>query len=180
MIRKMMMMWVAITWTAVAFAQNLVPLDDSSSVTFVIKNLGINVKGSFTGLGGTIRFDPAQPENSVFDVFVDAATVNTGNRKRDEHLQQADFFDVKNFPHIKFVSTKVSPGKKAGTFFMEGTLTIKSISLPISFPFSVEPVAGGYRMEGGFGTRRKPYGVGRTSTIANKLSVSLQVLALKA
>ena len=180
MIRKMMMIWVAITWAAVANAQKLVPVDDSSSVAFTIKNLGVKVKGNFTGLGGAIHFDPAHPESSSFDVYVDAATVNTGNRKRDEHLQQAVFFDVKNFPHIKFVSTKITPGRKAGTFFMEGTLTIKSISLPVAFPFTAVATEEGYKLKGGFGMRRKPYGVGRTSTISNKLTVALDVLAKRA
>ncbi len=180
MVRKIVVLLTGIVWFTVVHAQTYVPVNDSSSVNFSIKNLGIKVKGSFTGLQGTIGFDPIQPEKSVFEVLIDAASVNTGNEKRDAHLRQEVFLDVKNYPHIKFVSTKVAAGRKAGTFFMEGTLTIKGISLPISFPFTVTPTTDGYWMEGKVGMRRKPFAVGRTSTVSDKLTVYLRVLTKSA
>jgi len=179
MVRKIVALLTGIVWFTVVHAQTYVPVSDSSRIDFSIKNLGIKVKGSFTRLQGTIAFDPVQPEKSTFEVLVDAASVNTGNEKRDDHLRQEVFLDVKNYPHIKFVSTKVTAGRKAGTFFMEGTLTIKGISLPLSFPFTVTPTTDGYWMEGKFGTRRKPFTVGRTSTISDKLTVFLKVLTKK-
>ncbi|WP_315815827.1 hypothetical protein [Paraflavitalea speifideaquila] len=60
---------------------------------------------------------------------------------------------------------------------MEGTLTIKGISLPLSFPFSVIPTTDGYWLEGKLGMRRKPFTVGRTSTVSDKLTVFVRVLA---
>lgn len=180
MIRKMTALLAGIVWFTVSYSQSYVPVDDSSRVSFSIKNLGVKVKGTFTGLQGTITFDPTRPENSIFDVQLEAASVNTGNHKRDEHLRQEDFFDCKNYPQIRFVSTKVTPGKKAGTFFMEGILTIKKISLPLSFPFTVIPTTDGYWLEGRPGLRRKLFAVGKTSTISDKLTVWLKVLARKA
>ena len=179
MIRKIVALVAGIVCVIAAQAQSYSPVDDSSKVSFTIKNLGINVKGSFTGLQGHITFDAAHPENSSFDVYIDAASINTGNNARDNHLREEVFLDVQNHPHIKFVSVKVEPGKKAGTFFMQGTLTIKGISLPLSFPFTVTPTTDGYWLEGDFDTRRKPYRVGRTSTISDKLTVSLRVLVKK-
>ena len=55
------------------------PTDKGSAVRFKIKNLGFSVNGSFTGLQGNIQFDPAHPDQSSFDVTVDAASVNTDN-----------------------------------------------------------------------------------------------------
>lgn len=180
MISRTVALLTGIVWMAAVNAQSYVPVDDSSRIAFSIKNLGVKVKGSFTGLKGSIIFDPAHPEKSAFDVSVDPASVNTGNPKRDEHLCREAFFDCKKFPQIKFVSVKVTPGHKAGTFFMEGTLTIKGLSLPLAFPFTAIPTSGGYWLEGKFGMRRKPFGVGKTSTISNKLTVFLKVLAKKA
>lgn len=180
MIRKIVALLAGIVCFTVVHSQTYVPLDDSSRITFSIKNLGIKVNGSFSGLQGTITFDPNQPENSRFNVEIDAVSVNTGNAKRDEHLRQEDFFDVKNYPKIKFVSTKVTAGGRAGTFFMEGILTIKDRSLPLSFPFTIIPTTDGYRMEGTAGLRRRPFTVGKTSTISDKLTVSLNVLAKRA
>lgn len=170
----------AMIMAIVAVGQTYVPVADSSAITFTIKNLGVNVKGSFSGPAGTIRFDPHHPETSHFEVHVAAATINTGNKKRDDHLREAAFFDVEHHPLIRFVSNKVAAGKKAGTFFMEGTLTIRSISLPLSIPFTAVPTSDGFVLEGAFDTRRKPYGVGKTSTISDKLQVQLRVLIRKA
>lgn len=166
--------------TLAAVGQTYVPVADSSAITFTIKNLGVKVSGSFSGPAGTIRFDPHHPETSSFEVHVEAATINTGNKKRDEHLREAAFFDVQNHPVIRFVSNKVKPGNKAGTFFIEGTLTIRSISLPLSIPFTAVPTSDGFRLEGAFDMRRKPYSVGKTSTISDKLQVQLRVLIRKA
>ena len=178
--KKMKGVLVMVFMALGAAGQHYVPVPDSSAITFTIKNLGVNVRGSFAGPAGTIRFDPQHPEMSTFDVQVEAATINTGNQKRDEHLREAAFFDVQNHPVIRFVSNKVTAGKKAGTFFIEGTLTIRSISLPVAIPFTAVPTNGGFRMEGAFGMRRKPYGVGKTSTMSDKLEVQLRVLIRQA
>ncbi|WP_315815828.1 YceI family protein [Paraflavitalea speifideaquila] len=88
------MLLIGIIWCTIVQAQSYIPVNDSCQISFTIKNLGIKVKGSFTGLQGIIQFDPAQPENSAFDVQLDAASVNTGNHKRDEHLRQPVFWIV--------------------------------------------------------------------------------------
>lgn len=177
--KKITVLLAAIVLVTGVYAQQYAPVTESSTVGFAIKNLGFNVHGSFSGLKGRISFDPAHPEHSSFDMVLDANTVNTDNNMRDNHLRSEDFFDVKNYPQITFVSTKVAKGSKAGTFFMEGNLTIKKISQPISFPFTVTPTNDGYRMEGEFETKRKPFTVGKSSTISDKLTVSLNVLARK-
>jgi polyisoprenoid-binding protein YceI len=177
--KKFAAVLIAMICGVVSYAQHYVPVDDSSQVAFTIKNLGFNVHGHFSGLHGKINFDPGHPEQSVFEVSVKAETVNTDNNMRDNHLRSDDFFDVKNHPLITFVSTKVIH-RKAGTFFMEGTLTMKNISQPISFPFTVTPTTDGFRMQGEFETRRKPFTIGKSSTISDKLTVSLNVLVRKA
>src|SRR4051812_2754188 len=63
------------------------PVNDGSSVQFKIKNFGIDVGGSLTGLQGKIKFDINKPAESNFDITVDAATVNTKNELRDNHLK---------------------------------------------------------------------------------------------
>ena len=73
-------------------AQQYTPADAGSSVKFVIKNFGLNVDGSFMGLQGKITFNRDNLAASVFNVSVDAATVNTGNGKRDTHLKKEEYF----------------------------------------------------------------------------------------
>jgi polyisoprenoid-binding protein YceI len=156
------------------------PVEQGSSLNFSIKNLGFGVDGSFSGFGGIINFDPQNPANSSFDVFINATTVNTDNGLRDEHLKGDSFFDVKNYPRIRLASAKVAATNKNGTYLLTGQLTIKGKSKPISFPFTATPAADGYLFKGTFKMNRKDFGVGGTSTVADELQVTINVTAKKA
>ena len=154
------------------------PTDNGSSLNFTIKNFGIGVDGKFTGLQGDITFDQANPATAIFDVSIDAASVNTDNSLRDHHLKDESYFDVKNYPRIHFVSTKITGGKN-GAFVITGNLTIKKTTKVISFPFSATTSNDGYLFKGSFNINRKDYDVGGTSTISNELEVSLNIAAKK-
>ena len=85
----------------------LTPVDADSKVHFVIKNFGIKTGGDFTGLKGNIKFAPENLAASSFDVTVDANTIDTDNDSRDDHLRQAEYFDVATYKTIQFKSTRV-------------------------------------------------------------------------
>jgi polyisoprenoid-binding protein YceI len=161
------------------FAQQYTPTDQGSSITFKIKNFGFNVDGSFTGLKGKIGFDPEHLNDASFDVTVDADKINTGIESRDEHLRKESYFDVKNYPLIRFVSTGVTAAGKKGSFIISGKLTIKDHTKDISFPFMATPMGNDYIFSGGFTINRKDFGIGGSSTISNSLNLSLTVLAKK-
>lgn len=154
------------------------PIDQGSSLQFTIKNFGFDVSGKFTGLQGDIKFDPQNQANDSFDVTIDAATINTDNSLRDGHLRGEAYFDVKNFPRIHFVSTKVVSSKN-GIYVISGKLSIKKQTRVITFPFTATPSGEGYQFKGSFKINRKDFDVGGTSTIANELEVSLDILAKK-
>ncbi|MBS1947868.1 MAG: YceI family protein [Bacteroidetes bacterium] len=160
-------------------AQTYIPVDESSTVKFSVKNFGFEVEGSFKGLQGTIEFDPAKYTGAKFEVSIDASTVNTDNGMRDDHLRDNSYFDVKNHPRISFVSTKVTASNRSGTLFMFGTLDIKGIKKEISFPFTAAPVDGGFLFKGEFKINRRDFDVGGASTIANSVTIFLNVVAKK-
>jgi polyisoprenoid-binding protein YceI len=160
-------------------AQTFAPVDSASEVKFRIKNLGFNTTGSFSGLAGVISFNPDNPDGCSFDVHIEANTVNTGVNMRDDHLRADDFFDVKNHPQIRFVSVKVSNNKKNGTLFVSGKLTMKGVTKDISFPFTAQPVENGYLFNGEFTINRKDFKVSGGSTVSDKLTVLLKVVARK-
>ena len=155
----------------------LKPVNQESSVQFKIKNFGFSVTGSFTGLEGTIQFDPADIAHAYFSVNIDANTVNTGNNMRDDHLRNDTYFDVKKYPRISFVSTKVTPSSKKGVLFIFGKLTIKDQVKDISFPFTAETSDNGYLFKGTFNINRKDFGIGGASIISDNLDVVLSILA---
>jgi len=155
------------------------PIDKGSMLQFNIKNLGFGVSGKFTGFKGSINFDAQSPANGSFDVTIDAGTVNTDNSLRDSHLRDASYFDVQKYPVIRFVSSKINPAGKTGTFNISGKLTIKDVTRDISFPFTATTLSDGYIFKGSFKINRKDFGVGGTSTISNELEVLLDVVAVK-
>jgi polyisoprenoid-binding protein YceI len=160
-------------------AHRFIPADNGSNITFQIKNLGINSTGSFSGLKGRIVFDPQNPATASFDVSVDASTINTDNDMRDSHLKNADYFDVSNYPQIRFVSTAITPSGKNGRYTITGKLTIKNTTKELSWPFIAVPMGNDFIFSGTFQINRKDFGVGGSSTISNSLTVSLSVLAKK-
>lgn len=154
------------------------PVDEGSSVHFVIKNFAIKTGGDFSGLKGTIRFDPEKYSSSSFDVTVDASTIDTDNSSRDGHLKKEEYFDVDTYKTIQFKSTKVVKSTTEGRFFIYGNLTIKGVTKAVEFGFGATPKNGGYVFEGSFNINRRDFGVGGSSiSMSDNLIVMLSVYA---
>ena len=103
-----------------------------TTVEFVIRNLWYNVRGSFRVVNGEIVLDEEDISRSSVTATIKAKSVETGNNKRDAHLLLRDFFDVENFPEIEFRSTSVRRGRDRDSLEVDGTLTVKDKSVPIS------------------------------------------------
>jgi polyisoprenoid-binding protein YceI len=105
---------------------------DHSSFQFKIRHLTVsNVKGDFSKAKGVVTIDEKDLTQLKVEVTIDAASVNTGHAKRDEHLRGPDFFDVTKYPTITFVSKKVM---KADTNRLKviGDLTLRGVTREIS------------------------------------------------
>jgi len=86
------------------------------------------VRASLSGATGELDFDPARPEAARIRLAIPAASVSTGDEKRDGHLRSPDFLDVERFPQITFESTSVR--KDADGYVVRGDLTIRGTTLP--------------------------------------------------
>jgi polyisoprenoid-binding protein YceI len=155
------------------------PVDQGSAVKFSVNNFGFAVGGMFTGLRGSIAFDPQHAADGSFDVTIDASTVNTDNSLRDSHLKNDGYFDVANYPRIQLISSLLAAGDKKGEFVFTGHLTMKGKTKAVSFPFTVVPDEGGFIFKGSFTINRKDFGIGGTSTISNEVKVELNVAVVK-
>ena len=66
-----------------------------SHAEFKVKHMMIsNVKGSFSGLSGTLSEDTNDKTLSTIETSIDVNSVSTGDSQRDAHLKSADFFDA--------------------------------------------------------------------------------------
>ncbi|HEY7874436.1 MAG TPA: YceI family protein [Actinomycetota bacterium] len=111
-----------------------------SSLDFVAKHLMVTkVRGTFGEFSGTITIGDT-PEASSAEAVIQAASLTTGDEKRDGHLHSPDFLDVENHPEITFKTTKVesrSPGEGTVT----GDLTINGITKPVTLHATFEGLA---------------------------------------
>ncbi|WP_372681988.1 YceI family protein [Desulfosarcina sp.] len=106
-----------------------------SGIYFGIDHIYSTVRGYFEGFKGTVMFSPDDLAGSRFDFEVDVKSINTGNTKRDGHLNSADFFDSKQFPTMSFKSTAVKHVKD-NQYLVEGKMTVKDVSEAVSVPFT--------------------------------------------
>jgi polyisoprenoid-binding protein YceI len=101
-----------------------------SSVTITARHLMVSkVRGNLTDFEGTIHVGE-RPEDSWVEVSIDAASVNTANPQRDEHMRSPDFLDVGNFPKIEFRSTKTELSGDS-TLRVTGDLTVRGVTKPV-------------------------------------------------
>ena len=108
-----------------------------SSIGFQIRHMGVsNVRGSITGVKGTVTLNEKDITKSSVDATVETATVTTSQDARDKHLKSPDFFDVEKYPQITFKSTSLT--NSGGKLLLTGDLTLtgttKSITLEVDGP----------------------------------------------
>jgi polyisoprenoid-binding protein YceI len=98
-----------------------------SAVHFTVRHLVVSkVRGVFGKFSGTIDLDTDNIENSSVAVQIDAASIDTREPKRDDHLRSADFFEVEKFPTLDFKSTSVK--KQGDDLAVTGDLTIHGVT----------------------------------------------------
>jgi len=85
------------------------------------------VRGEFTGVTGSVIYDPKDPTRDSVEATVDCSTVNTGVAKRDAQMKTADFFDVAHYPVMKFKSKRFEKAGE-GKLKITGDLTINAIT----------------------------------------------------
>jgi polyisoprenoid-binding protein YceI len=123
-----------------AQAGDVFKIDPShSTIAFKVRHMLGTAKGSFSKFNGTIVVDREHPEQSSVTVTIDAASIDTGIVKRDEHLR-GELFNVAKYPEITFKSRRVkqtgaSTGEIAGDLTMHGatraiTLNVQLLSNP--------------------------------------------------
>ena len=139
-------------------------IDASHSVVeFVVRHLGLaKVRGRFNEFEGSITVAEDIADSKV-DVTIQAASIDTRDSGRDEHLRSPDFLDSPNNPTLEFHSTAVR--QEGNSWFVDGDLTVagqtRPVSLEVEFEGSAVDPWGGTRIGFSAGTKlnREDFGL---------------------
>ena len=102
-----------------------------SQIQFIARHMMVSkVRGFFREFSGTLLIAEV-PEESQVEVTIRAATIDTGDATRDEHLRAPDFLDVERSPDITYRSTEIRPGA-GDKWDVAGLLTIKGVTREVS------------------------------------------------
>jgi polyisoprenoid-binding protein YceI len=163
-----------------------------SRVGFSVKHLGIaTVRGTFQAFEGTLEIGEDLTSARAYGK-VKTASVHTNETGRDEHLRNADFFDVENYPEITFESTSIEAIDEDSLKII-GNLTIKDTTNEVELlaelggtevdPWGNDRVgleAVGKISRGDFGIKfNMALGSGNMA-VGDKVTLSLDISAVKA
>lgn len=151
--------------------------------------LPLTVTGRFADVSGTIAVDERDPATAEAEVIIDAASVQSGNARRDKHLHSADFFDVERHPRLTFRSRRVTAiDREAGRYRITGDLTVRGVTREVTLDatYTPAPIGAGDRRAAltlAGALNRRDFGLGWTRphiNVADELTVALAVEALPA
>jgi polyisoprenoid-binding protein YceI len=136
--KKSVLVLLAFLYAGFIFgADTYSPDPNHSSVTFTVTHLLISkVSGKFKDFTATAVYDPNDVSKSSLTGTIKTASITTDQETRDNDLKtNPGFFEVEKYPEITFQSTKVY--KKADEIWIDGNLTIKGTTKPVSFPVTI-------------------------------------------
>lgn len=143
----------------------------ANTVTYAFSNAGSKVEftgakvtgkheGAFGTFTGTINVVDNVLERSSVSVEIDAASLAVDQEKLTNHLKSPDFFDVAQFPKVRFNSTSIAAdGVNGATHTVTGNLELHGITRSISFPATLRLNAAGAEADASFGINRKDWNI---------------------
>jgi polyisoprenoid-binding protein YceI len=154
-----------------------------SSAQFAVRHLGVStVRGAFTKVSGSAKYDPSNPGNDSLDATIDVSSVDTRVEMRDKDLRSPNFFDVAKYPTMTFRSkSTTAPG--AGKLQITGDLTLhgvtKEVVLDVDGPTApIKDPWGNQRIGASASTKvnRRDFGVnGAGGAVGDDITITIDV-----
>jgi polyisoprenoid-binding protein YceI len=111
-----------------------------SEIGFTARHLMVSkVRGHFNDFEASVTIAPNVLDSTV-EATVQMDSVETKDEQRDGHLKSADFFHAEDHPVMTFKSTGIR--EKGSDFLLDGDLTIKSVTHPVTFDLEFNGVSG--------------------------------------
>ena len=154
--------WV-LAWTmllAVGLGQaaerySIVP--QKSQFQFKGYSLLANALGTFHRFSGEIVADAQQLNASHVRFAIEAASIDTANARRDQHLRSKDFLFVELYPTITFTSTVIT--RDGLKYVVQGDLEMRGVTKRITIPVTVEQRQDEIMVQGSVSLNRRDFGI---------------------
>ncbi|WHM33033.1 YceI family protein [Streptomyces sp. BPPL-273] len=116
-----------------------------SSIAFTARHIGLaRIHGRFNSFAGAVRI-AEDMERSAMHVVIDASSIDTNVKMRDDHLRSADFLDVERFPTLEFYSDRFAH-RGGNRWAVTGALTLHGVTRTVTL--DTEYLGLGNGMEG--------------------------------
>ena len=152
-----------------------------SSAQFSVRHLGVStVRGAFTKVSGSAKFDAADPSKTSLDASIEASSVDTRVEMRDNDLRSPNFLEVQKYPTITF-HAKQTKSAGSGKLQITGDLTIhgvsKEVTLDVDGPSApIKDPWGNQRIGASGSTKinRKDFGVnGAPGVVGDEITITI-------
>lgn len=152
---------------------------EKSSLAFVSQQMGVAVDGRFTRFSATLDFDLAKPEAGSATLDIELASIDAGGPEANDEVKGKNWFDVKQHPTARFVSSSVKPLGN-NRYEVRGQMSIKGKTREVAAPFTLKPDGTGALLEGSFPLKRLEFGVGTgawgdTSVVADEVQIRFKL-----
>ncbi|MFC7816670.1 YceI family protein [Streptomyces sp. NPDC057367] len=116
-----------------------------SSIAFTARHIGLaRIHGRFNAFAGAVRI-AEDMERSAMHVVMDAASIDTNVKMRDDHLRSADFLDVQRYPTLEFYGDKFTH-RGGNRWAVTGALSLHGVTRTVTL--DAEYLGLGNGMEG--------------------------------
>ena len=152
-----------------------------SSAQFSVRHLGVStVRGAFTKVSGSAKYDPTDASKTSLDSTIEATSVDTRVEMRDNDLRSPNFLEAQKYPTITFHS-KQTKAAGAGKLQITGDLTIhgvtKEVVLDVDGPSPAMKDPWGNQRIGASATtkiNRKDFGVnGAPGVVGDDITITI-------
>ena len=107
-----------------------------AEIGFAVTHLVISkVKGHFHEFEGTLVVDDKSKVVNA-DAMIKASSIDTGIKKRDDHLRSPDFFDAEKYSEITYKN--VTAEKRGGRDVLVGEFTIRDVTKQLVLPYTIK------------------------------------------
>jgi polyisoprenoid-binding protein YceI len=159
-----------------------------STIGFRVHQFLGTTNGKFSRFSGSIDVDRQHPELSSVSARIQVSSIDTGIKKRDDHLRSPEFFNVAKYREITFKSRSVKQtGPQSGDIM--GDLTMHGVTKPVTLPVKlVTPVSDEARTRWEVTTeplKRRDFGLmfdGATETVSSisqDVAIKIDIEAVK-